>query len=423
LPELEDFLFRIPERKVEPKKDSAVISRESTTLKETTSNSQVEQEPYKLETQLLEKSPSTTSESVVVEKPIDIFASMTEAPKAIQETPNISTDTIEEDEEEPAEFNKVSNEGKAAVKNANMARPYHYKFGKQKLAMSPTVFLESVKKAKLCTEHFAYICILWWIGCRKSELYERTADDVAIYEDCFTIDLHQRKKHGDTTPPIKIYNDMLGAPELLAVYSAALRRKPVRKTLQHYVRKTERGKDGKTLRDPNNPKLYANSVIIKTNEVRKDRFLFPRVGSSTAVRIIKQALGEKYYPHYLRLCRITTLGKDKNITRIRSVTGIRTVKAIEAYLGLSQEEADIAADQTRAESQKMQAAVPSQKLPDKTQQQSKSSNISVKKERQELVTKTEDEILSEEEAEEATEPIEDEDELKDPFLNTDSQKI
>jgi hypothetical protein len=55
---------------------------------------------------------------------------------------------------------------------------------------------------------------------------------------------------------------------------------------------------------------------------------------------VKQVLGSRYYPHFLRLNRITELCSDPtvNISRIKSYTGIKTIAVIESYLGTSRKE-------------------------------------------------------------------------------------
>ena len=76
----------------------------------------------------------------------------------------------------------------------------------------------------------------------------------------------------------------------------------------------------------------------------RDHWLFPNIGSSTALRLVKEVLGPKFYPHFLRLNRITEILTDPtgNVTRIKSYTGIKTVKVIEAYMGVSEKEQEAA---------------------------------------------------------------------------------
>ena len=53
-------------------------------------------------------------------------------------------------------------------------------------------------------EQKAFLVLLWYFGVRKSEAYERVKEDVEINDAYVVIDFHQRKKHGDTAPPLKI---------------------------------------------------------------------------------------------------------------------------------------------------------------------------------------------------------------------------
>jgi hypothetical protein len=78
--------------------------------------------------------------------------------------------------------------------------------------------------------------------------------------------------------------------------------------------------------------------------VVRDHWLFPNIQSSTALRLVKQVLGSRYYPHFLRLNRLTEIGSDPeaSIVRLKSYSGIRSIKALESYLGTSKEEQEAA---------------------------------------------------------------------------------
>jgi hypothetical protein len=76
----------------------------------------------------------------------------------------------------------------------------------------------------------------------------------------------------------------------------------------------------------------------------RDHWLFPNIGSSTALRLVKQVLGSKFYPHFLRLNRLTEIGSDPdaNIVRLKTFSGIQSIKTLESYLGTSEEEQEAA---------------------------------------------------------------------------------
>jgi hypothetical protein len=71
--------------------------------------------------------------------------------------------------------------------------------------------------------------------------------------------------------------------------------------------------------------------------------LFPHIGSTTAWRICKRVLGQEFYAHYLRLRKLSKIGMNRgkgSITHLKAVSGIKSLKALEAYLGYDQETPD-----------------------------------------------------------------------------------
>ena len=57
-------------------------------------------------------------------------------------------------------------------------------------------------------------------------------------------------------------------------------------------------------------------------------------------------IGQQYYPHFLRLNRITEIcsNPEANIEMIKSFTGIRSIRVIEGYMGTSKKEQKAAMD-------------------------------------------------------------------------------
>lgn len=199
----------------------------------------------------------------------------------------------------------------------------HYKHGKQKQLLTFEQIYNKVSAAKkhLTLESLAFFWLLYYCGCRKSEAYERTVADIKVTEDLFIIDFHQRKKRGETVDPLEIPRSFPGVDLLCEQLLKAKERKPSRKQLIH---SPEKG-------------------IIETRIV-KARWLFPHINRTWAGVIVKRIMGEKYYPHYLRLNRLSEIGSDPgaNIIRLKSYSGIKSVKALEAYLGTSKKEQDAA---------------------------------------------------------------------------------
>jgi len=199
---------------------------------------------------------------------------------------------------------------------------HRYKYGKQKAILPVENFKEKLEISQLKLEHKAFLVLLWHSGARKSEVYERVKDDIEITEEHVIVDFHQRKKHGDTVPPLKIPRRFYGVEEYLLPYI----QKPKRmnqKTL--YTYETAEGK------------------LIIHSARKRAKWLFPHISSTTAWRICKKVLGQEYYPHYFRLRKFSKIGMNRekgSITHLKAVSGIKSLKALEAYLGYDQEAQD-----------------------------------------------------------------------------------
>lgn len=199
---------------------------------------------------------------------------------------------------------------------------HRYKYGKQKNIMSIEEFKEKLESSNLCLEKEAYVVLLWHTGVRKSEAYERVKKDVTITDAHVIVDFHQRKKGGLEVPALKIPRKFYGVEEYLIRYL----KKPKRvKSKTVYGYKRVKGK----------LEIYP--------EVQERRWLFPNISSTTAWRIVRKVLGEKYYPHYLRLNKLSKIGKNRekgSIMHLRAVSGIKSLRALEAYMGIDEEAQD-----------------------------------------------------------------------------------
>ena len=49
--------------------------------------------------------------------------------------------------------------------------------------------------------------------------------------------------------------------------------------------------------------------------------LFPRIQSTKAWELVQEVFGEGYYPHFLRLNRITDIAQDINVAQMREDNG------------------------------------------------------------------------------------------------------
>lgn len=198
----------------------------------------------------------------------------------------------------------------------------HYKYGKQSTAITLQHFIDKMTIAAetLDLECLAYLWMLFWCGCRKSELYERIANDIVITDTSVYIDFHQRKKHSAITPPIEFPRSYPGVDIFVEWYSRIASRPDTRKQVWD----------------------CSNKTIKIAND--KKKYLFPHIQSTKAWYLVKHTLGEQYYPHFFRLNRLTDIGSDPtaNYVRIKSFSGLKTMKAIETYLGVVKKEADAA---------------------------------------------------------------------------------
>jgi hypothetical protein len=199
---------------------------------------------------------------------------------------------------------------------------HRYKYGKQKAIMTVENFREKLDASQVKLEQKAFLVLLWHSGARKSEVYERVKEDIEITDAYVIVDFHQRKKHGETVPPLRIPRKFYGVEEYFVPYIL----KP--KRVKHKTVYTYETLEGK--------------LAVHSSQV-EDKWLFPHVGSSTAWRVCKKVFGLEFYPHYFRLRKLNKIGKDRekgSITHLKAVSGIKSLKALEAYLGYDQEAQD-----------------------------------------------------------------------------------
>ena len=201
----------------------------------------------------------------------------------------------------------------------------HYKSGKQTEQLQFLQVQEKVnaKKKHLSREQLAFFWLLYYSGARKSELYERTVGDCSITEEFFIMDILVRKKGSAHTTPLEFPIWFPGMNIVCAWLEKARTMKQSRKLL-------ERWKKQKRI----------------TSRIRA-RWLFPHVAARSSQHIVKQILGSQYYPHFLRLNRITELcsNPQANLTMIKSFSGIKSTRIIEEnYMGVSKKEQKAAMD-------------------------------------------------------------------------------
>lgn len=191
-----------------------------------------------------------------------------------------------------------------------------YKHGKKEELLPFPLVKQKVIDASLHWRVEAFFWLLYYCGVRKSEAYERVASDFKITETRLIVDFHQRKKRGAEVPPLELPLNWYGVDKLARTVHVASNSRPSKKAVYVYV-------DRKRVR-----------------VVKEDRWVFPHVQSTKAWEIVQRVLGEDYYPHFLRLNRLTEIAQDPtaSLTRLRSFSGIRSTTALDSYLGTDKKE-------------------------------------------------------------------------------------
>jgi integrase len=216
-----------------------------------------------------------------------------------------------------------------------MMYEHRYKHGKQKGIMKLADFQQRLEASHASLEQKAYAILLWHTGVRKSEAYERIIDDVVIEPGVIVIDFHKRKKGGEEVPPLKIPRDFYGIEEYLVPWvTQALTLKSSRKRLFYQV---------ETLDSRTTKKGKVVSVKNRISKTEKAAWLFPNIASTSAWTTVKALLGDEFYPHYLRLRKLSAIGKNpktRSLIHIKAVSGLKSLRAIESYLGFDEETQD-----------------------------------------------------------------------------------
>ena len=200
----------------------------------------------------------------------------------------------------------------------NLKRYEHkYKAGKKKKVIPLDIIKRKVEKAALVPEHLAYFWLLYWTGVRKSEGFERLVTDFEVTPDLLIVDFHKRKKGGAEVDALEVPRSLFGV-DLIVEWVERIRKRDRVRVRKIYVYQDKK------------------RVAVK----RKGVWVFPHIQSTTAWNIVKKVLGDGYYPHFLRLNRLTEVGSDPtgNITRMKSFSGIKSLKSIQAYMGTDRRE-------------------------------------------------------------------------------------
>lgn len=167
-----------------------------------------------------------------------------------------------------------------------------YKHGKQTNPMDFKTFQDIMEHGefKVPKRDRSFLALLYWCGVRKSEAYERVKEAFTITNSHLIIDFGKRKKGGLKVPPLEL-----------------------------------------------NLKLpYVSLIVDRVKKARRGERVWD-ISGVTAWRIIKRALGKKYYPHFLRLNRATHFLDDPETTvpDMKAWFGWKTSRTIDDYIGYS----------------------------------------------------------------------------------------
>ena len=165
-----------------------------------------------------------------------------------------------------------------------------YKHGKQTTPIDFADFDRAMKEGEFKSyTHKSFLAFLYWFGVRVSEALERTKEDFEINNEVLSVNA-PAKKGGERDVPLEVDTDM----------------------------------------------PYVELIIERWNKTKKGKRLWS-FSTWTAQRIVKRALGKKYYPHFLRLNRATEFLDDETTTipQMKSWFGWKSAQTISSYIGYS----------------------------------------------------------------------------------------
>lgn len=206
--------------------------------------------------------------------------------------------------------------------------PYYSISGKKEEVIPFDVVKRKVAGARLTVSEEAYFWLLYYCGCRKSEGYERVAEDFEITDTHLIIDFHQRKKGGAKVPPLELPLYWEGIDKIVkCVRFAGMKPPTFKKVFTH----EPTGENRVT------PKGRTVPIKKRVGRIVQARWVFPQIQSTKAWKLACKVLGRGWYPHFLRLNRLTEIGTRPagNITEMKSFSGIKSVRSLEAYMGTS----------------------------------------------------------------------------------------
>lgn len=167
-----------------------------------------------------------------------------------------------------------------------------YKHGKQTQQIDLDTFISIMERPKKPftqpLSHKSFLVFLYWFGVRRSEALERTPEDFEVKDGMLIVNA-PAKKGGERLP--------LEAPIDLP---------------------------------------YIDLIVEKVNTTLPLHRVWP-FSTVTAWKIVKRAMGPKYYPHFFRLNRATRFLEDPETTAPDMLAwfGWKSKRTIDRYVGYS----------------------------------------------------------------------------------------
>ena len=174
-----------------------------------------------------------------------------------------------------------------------------YKHGKPDEEITFAEFKNKIENCKLSLRRKAYIILLYWLGCRRSEPLVILKEDVEEKHGSLFISIHYRlDENSQRIPYSRAKQGQAGGPAELQL-----------------------------------SKFGVDLIKEAWGKTKSEKRLFP-FSSKTGYRAVKK-LWPKKTPHWLRYTRITKLrkklGDELTIDAIKSFTGIRRDTTIQDY--------------------------------------------------------------------------------------------
>ena len=165
-----------------------------------------------------------------------------------------------------------------------------YKHGKQTRPIDWETFKDMMEKGEFVKSllHKSFLAFLYWFGIRKTEALERVKKDFQVKDGLLIVDCPAKK--GGEREPLEVDVDL----------------------------------------------PYVDLILERVKRTRKNRRVWG-FSERTAINVVKRAMGDKYYPHFLRLNRATKFLEDPTTTipQMKAWFGWKAAKTIDDYIGYS----------------------------------------------------------------------------------------